>query len=77
MDRQSINRINELSRLARSRELTPAESEERAELRLKYLAAFRAQMRDQLENTVVQYPDGARKPLSSVKAEPKKPEPEA
>ena len=71
MDRQSINRINELTGIARERELTPAESEERAELRLKYLAAFRAQMRGQLENTVVQYPDGTRKPLSSRKTEPK------
>ena len=63
MDRQSIDRINALSRLARERELTPEESEERAELRLRYLAAFRAQMRGQLENTVVEYPDGSRKPL--------------
>ena len=63
MDRQSIDRINALSRLARERELTPEESEERAELRLRYLAAFRAQMRGQLENTVVEYPDGTRKPL--------------
>ena len=63
MDRQSIERINALSRLARERELTPEENEERAELRLRYLAAFRAQMRGQLENTVVEYPDGSRKPL--------------
>ena len=63
MDRRSIDRINALARLSRERELTPEESEERAELRMKYLAAFRAQMRGQLENTVVEYPDGTRKPL--------------
>ena len=63
MDRRSIDRINALARLSRVRELTPEESEERAELRMKYLAAFRAQMRGQLENTVVEYPDGTRKPL--------------
>ena len=63
MDRRSIDRINALSRLARERALTPEENEERAELRLKYLAAIRAQMRGQLENTVVEYPDGTRVPL--------------
>ncbi len=63
MDRRSIDRINALARLSRVRELTPEESEERAELRMKYLAGFRAQMRGQLENTVVEYPDGTRKPL--------------
>ena len=66
MDRQSIERINALSRLARERALTPEESEERAELRMKYLAAFRAQMRGQLENTVVEYPDGTRETLREV-----------
>ncbi len=63
MDRQSIERINALTRLSRERALTPEESEERAELRMKYLAAFRAQMRGQLENTVVEYPDGTRESL--------------
>ena len=69
MDRQSIDRINELSRAARVRELTPAEQEERAELRLRYLGAFRQQMRAQLNNTVVEYPDGTRKPLKDANRE--------
>lgn len=63
MDKQSIDRINALSRLAKTRALTPAEQEERAELRAKYLAVFRERMRGQLENTVVEYPDGTRKSL--------------
>ena len=60
MERQNIERINELSRIARERELTAEEAAERQERRQAYLKAFRAQMRGQLENTVVQYPDGSK-----------------
>ena len=60
MERQNIERINELSRIARERELTAEEAAERQERRQSYLKAFRAQMRGQLENTVVQYPDGSK-----------------
>ena len=59
MERHSIDRINELSRIARERALTDEEQRERHELRQNYLAAFRRQFRNQLENTVVQYPDGS------------------
>lgn len=60
MEKQNIDRINELSRIARERELTAEEAAERQERRQAYLKAFRAQMRGQLENTVVQYPDGSK-----------------
>lgn len=60
MERQNIERINELSRISRERELTTEEAAERQERRQAYLKAFRAQMRGQLENTVVQYPDGSK-----------------
>ena len=63
MEKQNIDRINELSRSARERELTAEEAAERQERRQAYLKAFRAQMRGQLENTVVQYPDGSKVPL--------------
>lgn len=60
MEKQNIERINELSRIARERDLTAEEAAERHERRQAYLQAFRAQMRGQLENTVVQYPDGSK-----------------
>ena len=60
MEKQNIDRINELSRIARERELTAEEAAERQERRQAYLKAFRAQMRGQLDNTVVQYPDGSK-----------------
>ena len=63
MERQHIDRINELSRIARERELTREEQSERQTLRENYRRAFREQFRQQLDNTYVQYLDGTRKPL--------------
>lgn len=63
MNPELINRINELSRLSKQRALTPEEQEERARLRAEYLKEFRAQTRQLLDNTVVQYPDGSKKSI--------------
>lgn len=60
MERANIERINALTRISRERELAHEEKIEREERRAAYLKAFRAQMRGQLENTVVEYPDGSR-----------------
>lgn len=60
MDRGNIERINALTRISRERELTAEEQKEREERRAEYLKAFRAQMRGQLDNTRVEYPDGSR-----------------
>ena len=61
-----LERINEFSRLAKLRPLTPAEEAERDQLRAEYLARFRESFRRQLEHTVVEYPDGSRVPLRDV-----------
>ncbi|MDO4740135.1 MAG: DUF896 domain-containing protein [Eubacteriales bacterium] len=66
MDKRSIDRINQLARAAKERPLTPEEDEERAELRLKYLAAFRQSFRNQLDSTKVEYPDGSRRSLKDA-----------
>ena len=64
MDLENIKRINELTELSRRRELTEAEQAERKRRRRDaYLKEFRDQMRAQLDNTVVEYPDGTRKPF--------------
>lgn len=63
MERANLERINALTQISRERELTPEEQQERAERRAAYLKGFRAQMRGQLENTVVEYPDGSRMSL--------------
>lgn len=45
MDKKKIDRINELGRLAKERELTEAELEERKALREEYLAYVRSQLK--------------------------------
>lgn len=60
MDKANLDRINALTQISCERELTAEEQAERAERRAAYLKAFRAQMRGQLDNTVVEYPDGSR-----------------
>lgn len=49
----NIDRINELARKAKSVGLTPEETEERDKLRKAYIAAYRASLRAQLENTYI------------------------
>ncbi|MGN0803295.1 MAG: DUF896 domain-containing protein [Candidatus Faecivicinus sp.] len=66
MERANIERINALTAISRQRDLTAEEQVERQQLRAAYLKAFRSQMRQQLDNTVIEYPDGTRKPLRDV-----------
>ena len=49
MDKEKINRINELGRLAKERELTEDEIAERKALREEYIAYFRAEIRKDVE----------------------------
>ena len=63
MEQMNLKRINELTAISRQRELTEEEQAERQQLRQNYLKAFRAQMRQHLDSTVVEYPDGSRTPL--------------
>jgi uncharacterized protein YnzC (UPF0291/DUF896 family) len=45
MEKIKIDRINELGRIAKTRELTPDEIEERRVLREEYIAEVRKQLR--------------------------------
>lgn len=63
MEREKIDRINELARKKKTVGLTQAEAEEQAKLRREYLDGFRANMEDILKNTVIQRPDGTKAPL--------------
>lgn len=64
MEQRKIDRINQLARKARTPEgLTPEETVEREALRKEYVAAFKASLTAQLDNTYVQYPDGTRRKL--------------
>ena len=64
MEQSKIDRINHLARKAKTPEgLTAEETSERDALRREYVDAFKASLTAQLDNTVIQYPDGTRKRL--------------
>lgn len=64
MEQFKIDRINVLAKKAQTPEgLTEAETAERAALRAEYVAAFKASLVAQLESTVIQEPDGTKRPL--------------
>ena len=67
MDRDKIDRINELAHLAKERSLTAEELEEREILRREYIAEWRRSTIDTLEHTVILTPDGKKHPLRKKK----------
>ena len=58
MDEKMIARINELARKKKAVGLTPEEQDEQQKLRAEYIAAFRRNLRGQLETIKIQNPDG-------------------
>ena len=67
MEKAKIERINELARKSKTQQLSAEELAEQKALRDEYIADFRAQFRNTLEHTVVQYPDGSRQTLDEIK----------
>ena len=67
MQQRKMDRISELTRLSRERELTAEEQAERQALRAEYIAEFRANMKSVLDNTTVERPDGTVEPLRGIK----------
>ena len=67
MEKEKIERINELSRIARTRELTDSEKEERAALRTEFIRDYRASLSGILDNSVIVRPDGTRERVSERK----------
>ena len=63
MEQSKIDRINELARLAKERELSEEEKQERDTLRKEYIAAWRESTIAVLENTYIQTPDGKKHKL--------------
>ena len=61
MEQKKIDRINELARLAKERELTEAEQAERQVLRREYIDSYKRSLEMQLQNTTIMYPDGSKK----------------
>ena len=58
-----IARINQLAHIARERELTEEETDERAALRRIYIDSVKANLVGQLDNTYILQPDGTKKKI--------------
>lgn len=56
---EKIQRINELYHKSQTEGLTQEEKEEQAKLRAEYIANVRNNLKGQLDNMVIQRPDGS------------------
>ncbi len=63
MIEQTIARINALAKKAKTEGLTPEETIERDKLRKEYIAAFRKNLMEQLDNTYIVDEQGNKRPL--------------
>lgn len=63
MEKEQIERINELARKKKTVGLTEAELEEQAALRKQYIAEWRASMESVLQSVIIQNEDGTQTPL--------------
>lgn len=63
MEREKLNRINELAKIKKERPLTAEEEAEKAVLYKEYLSEIRASFGGTLENTVIRRPDGTEERL--------------
>ena len=67
MIKEKMDRISELTRISRERELTEAEKAERQALREEYLAEWRRGTIETLESLRIENPDGTVVPLKKKK----------
>ena len=67
MTQEKIDRINELARLAKERELTAEETAERDALRREYIDSVKASLVGQLNNTDIVDEKGNNTPLNKKK----------
>ena len=63
MEQTKIDRINFLARKSKSEGLTAEEKAEQDILRKEYIASVTGNLKAQLDNTVIQHPNGRRTPL--------------
>ena len=63
MEQSKIDRINALARKAKAEGLSPEETAERDALRKEYVAAVRASLTSQLDNTWIVDEKGNKRPL--------------
>ncbi len=67
MEKEKLDRINELAKKRKAGTLTEEEAAERAALHQEYINEIRLSFGAILDNTVIEYPDGSRKVLKKEK----------
>ena len=67
MTQEQLDRITELARLAKERELTEEETAERNALRREYIDSVKASLVGQLDNTYIVDEKGNKTPLNKKK----------
>ena len=63
MEQKRIDRINELYRLSKQRELTEEEKAEQQSLRREYIDSYRRSLTNILDNSSILRPDGTKEPV--------------
>ena len=69
MEKEKLDRINELAKKRKAGTLTEEEAAERAGLHQEYINEIRLSFGAILDNTVIEYPDGSRKVLKKDKTD--------
>lgn len=64
MKQERIDRISELTRISRERELTESEKKERQELREEFIKSMKASLVSNLESTYIVDEEGNKKKLT-------------
>ena len=67
MEKEKLNRINELAKIKKERSLTPEELAEKEELYKEYIAEIRYSFGSTLDNTIIRRPDGTEESLKGRK----------
>ncbi len=67
MEKEKINRINELAKKKKSQGLTEAEQAEQNRLRQEYISELKASLTGQLDNMVIEKPDGTKINVKNLK----------
>ena len=63
MEKAKVERINQLAKEAKIRQLTPEELAEQTALRQEYVTEIRSNLRSQLDNTYIVDEEGNKRPL--------------
>ncbi|MEE1154364.1 MAG: DUF896 domain-containing protein [Acutalibacteraceae bacterium] len=67
MEKSKLERISQLAKKKKTEGLTEQEQQEQKELYSEYIGEFRASLRGQLDNMIIQNPDGTQIPVKDMR----------